>query len=54
MSEIDLNSKSRESLQILLVRPGATDLDDQGRIKGALSIPLSEKGEGQARATAEK
>ncbi len=28
-------------LRILLIRPGSTDLDEQGRIKGILDIPLS-------------
>ncbi|MFM7072959.1 MAG: histidine phosphatase family protein [Planctomycetota bacterium] len=32
---------------IVLVRPGATDFDDQGRIKGTLEIPLNERGAGQ-------
>ena len=40
-------------LKIILVRPGATDLDLQGRITGTLDIPLSDKGEQQARQTAE-
>ncbi len=31
-------------LRIVLVQPGSTDLDDQGRIKGALDIPLSRNG----------
>lgn len=31
-------------LHILLVRPGSTDFDEQGRIKGTLDIPLSEHG----------
>ncbi|MEL7338524.1 MAG: histidine phosphatase family protein, partial [Planctomycetota bacterium] len=30
--------------RLILVRPGATDLDDQGRIKGCLDMPLSETG----------
>ena len=32
------------TLQILLVQAGSTDLDKQGRITGALDIPLSEEG----------
>jgi broad specificity phosphatase PhoE len=32
---------------IVLIRPGATDFDDQGRIKGTLGIPLNERGAGQ-------
>jgi broad specificity phosphatase PhoE len=35
-------------VQILLVRAGCTDFDDQGRIKGTLDIPLNEAGQGQA------
>ena len=31
-------------VRILLVRPGSTDFDTQGRIKGTLDIPLSEAG----------
>ena len=39
-------------LRILLVRPGSTEFDEQGRIKGRLSIPMSEHGTRQAAATA--
>lgn len=31
-------------LHMVLVRPGATDFDEQGRIKGTLDIPLSATG----------
>lgn len=31
-------------LQTLIVRPGATELDEQGRIAGNLDVPLSEMG----------
>jgi broad specificity phosphatase PhoE len=31
-------------VQILLIRPGATDFDLQGRVQGTLEIPLSEQG----------
>jgi len=31
-------------VSILLVRPGSTDFDEQGRIKGTLDIPMSEAG----------
>jgi phosphoserine phosphatase len=31
-------------VQFLLIRPGSTDFDEQGRIKGTLDIPLSEVG----------
>jgi broad specificity phosphatase PhoE len=30
--------------QIVLIRPGATDYDEQGRILGTLDIPLNEQG----------
>ena len=41
-------------LRIVLVQPGSTDFDDQGRIKGSLDIPLSANGTGQvARMVAE-
>ncbi len=40
--------------RILLVRPGATDFDDQGRIKGSLDMPMSEQGRGQARSLADE
>lgn len=35
-------------VQILLVRAGCTDFDDQGRIKGTLDIPLNDAGQDQA------
>jgi probable phosphoglycerate mutase len=41
--------ENTNSLQILLVKAGSTELDNQGRITGALDIPLSETGEEQAR-----
>ena len=28
-------------IQIVLIRPGSTDYDEQGRIQGTLDIPLS-------------
>ena len=31
-------------VQIVLIRPGSTDYDEQGRIVGTLDIPLSEQG----------
>ena len=34
-------------IRIILVRPGSTDYDEQGRIKGNLDIPLSQIGEDQ-------
>jgi probable phosphoglycerate mutase len=38
-------------LKILLIRPGATDFDEQGRIKGTLDIPLNDKGTSQVAKT---
>src|SRR5947207_5721153 len=32
-------------VQILLVRPGVTEYDQQGRVQGTLDIPLSEEGQ---------
>lgn len=40
-------------LQLLLIRPGATEYDQQGRIQGTLDIPLSEDGRQQVQALAE-
>ena len=34
-------------LRILLIRPGATEFDEQGRIQGTLDIPLSVDGQRQ-------
>ena len=34
-------------LQLILLRPGSTDFDEQGRITGRLDIPLSELGKEQ-------
>ena len=33
--------------RILLIRPGATEFDEQGRIKGSLDIPMSPRGREQ-------
>ena len=35
-------------LRILLMRAGSTDLDEQGRIKGTLDVPLNDHGSDQA------
>jgi broad specificity phosphatase PhoE len=35
---------NHEMSRVVLVRPGATDFDDQGRMKGCLDMPLSECG----------
>jgi broad specificity phosphatase PhoE len=40
---------SPSKLNLVLVRAGSTDLDDQGRIVGSLDMPLSPNGEDQAR-----
>jgi broad specificity phosphatase PhoE len=37
-------------VQFLLVRPGSTDFDEQGRIKGTLDIPLNDAGKCQVAA----
>lgn len=34
--------------RIIIVRPGSTDYDEQGRITGSLSVPLSQNGTSQA------
>ncbi|HWA97753.1 MAG TPA: histidine phosphatase family protein [Pirellulales bacterium] len=34
-------------LKIVLIRPGSTDYDDQGRIQGSLNIPLNARGIGE-------
>ena len=38
-------------LKILLIRPGTTDFDEQGRIKGTLDIPLNKQGAEQVAQT---
>lgn len=35
-------------LRMVLIRPGSTDFDEQGRIRGTLDIPLNETGRQQA------
>lgn len=39
-------------LKIFLVRPGSTEFDEQGRIKGSLDIPLSSTGKEQVQKVA--
>lgn len=39
-------------LRVVLVRPGATEFDEQKRIKGSLDMPLAEQGREQATQTA--
>lgn len=41
-------------LRVILVLPGATDLDSQGRIKGSLDVPLNHDGNQQARQSADE
>jgi probable phosphoglycerate mutase len=41
-------------LRIVIVRPGCTDFDQQGRMKGTLDIPLSDDGSKQVSALAER
>ncbi len=41
-------------VQIVLIRPGSTEYDLQGRIQGTLDIPLSEQGRGEVRELAGK
>jgi probable phosphoglycerate mutase len=41
-------------LRIVLVQPGATDFDEQGRIKGSLDIPLSPNGSHQVERTVQE
>jgi broad specificity phosphatase PhoE len=40
--------------RVLLIRPGATDFDDQGRIKGSLDMPMSERGREQVTSLTEQ
>lgn len=40
--------------KILLIRPGATEFDEQGRITGTLDLPLSELGRQQAEKLSEE
>jgi len=41
-------------LRVILVRPGSTDFDEQGRIKGSLDIPLNANGADQVEQTADE
>ena len=34
-------------VQFVLIRPGSTEFDEQGRIQGTLDIPLSEQGQAE-------
>ena len=46
--------RTPQASQVLLIRPGATDFDDQGRIKGTLDMPMSERGRQQVSLLAEQ
>ena len=46
--------RSATLTRVLLVRPGATDFDDQGRMKGSLDMPLSSHGASQAASLAQE
>ena len=46
--------RTPQASRVLLIRPGATDFDDQGRIKGTLDMPMSERGREQANVLAEQ
>lgn len=39
-----MNTFDESRLRVLIVRPGQTELDEQGRIAGSLDVPLSEIG----------
>lgn len=38
----------KQTVKFVVIRPGATDFDQQGRIKGSLNIPMNSKGTDQA------
>jgi len=46
------DKSDKDDLQIVLVNPGATEFDAQGRIVGTLDVPLSDSGIEQARSMA--
>jgi len=46
--------RTPQASRVLLIRPGATDLDDQGRIKGTLDMPMSDRGRQQVNLLAEQ
>ncbi|MDA8697230.1 histidine phosphatase family protein [Rhodopirellula sp.] len=47
-------SRSKQVGRVLLIRPGATEFDEQGRMKGSLDMPLSDKGRQQVDSLAEQ
>ncbi len=46
--------RPRRKGRVLLIRPGATNFDDQGRMKGSLDVPMSERGREQVSLLAEQ
>ena len=49
-----MNTFDESGLRVLIVRPGQTELDEQGRIAGSLDVPLSEEGRTQIENLAEE
>ncbi len=47
-------SRVKQGLRVIILLPGATDLDMQGRIKGSLDVPLCQEGNDQARRLADE
>jgi broad specificity phosphatase PhoE len=41
-------------VRVIIVQPGATDFDEQGRIKGSLDLPLTSHGADQVQRTVEE
>ena len=48
------NSVTGDMVQLLLIRPGTTEYDQQGRIQGTLNIPLCEDGRQQVQTMIEE
>ena len=46
--------RSSRTSRVLLIRPGATEFDDQGRIKGSMDMPMSERGREQVTSLTEQ
>ena len=42
-----MNAFKNHHLKVMVLRPGSTDLDEQGRITGSLDVPLSGPGRQQ-------
>ena len=49
---LSVSSKTTRELQIILVQAGATELDAQGRISGALDLPMCDEAEERIKRTA--